>query len=116
MTLDEIREQIASKIAIDMIWDDKTNDTEPGNYGCDDLEVELSAEDVFVNIPKLTFSFKNARFSFSARIGGSREEDSYSFPYSTIANGEGEFVFKDKDTVEIAEIKVFADLNLFTED
>lgn len=116
MTLDEIREQLASKIATDMIWDDKTNDTEPGNYGCDDLEVELSPDDVYVNIPKQTFTFKNARYSFSARIGGSREEDSHLFPFSTIASGEGEFVFKDKGTVEVAEIEVFADLDLFAED
>lgn len=116
MSIDEIREQLAYKISTDMIWDEKTNDTNPGNYGCDDVETELSAEDIYVDIPNLKFTFKNAQYSFSARVGGSRDEDSLMFPFSTIATGEGTFEFKDKNTVEIEEIEVYADLDLFNED
>ena len=116
MSIDEIREQLAYKISTDMIWDEKTNDTNPGNYGCDDVEAEVSAENIFVDIPNGTFTFKNALYSFSARIGGSRVEDSQMFPFSTDAKGEGKFIFKDKDTVEIDEIEVYADLDLFEEE
>ena len=116
MHIDEIREQLANNIAMDMVWDEKTNDTNPGNYGCNDVEAQLSAEDIFVDIPNKTFSFENAQYSFSARIGGSRDEDSHMFPFNTIAKGEGTFVFKDKSTVEIDEIQVYADLDLFKEE
>lgn len=116
MNIDEIREQLAFKISTDMIWNEKTSDTNPGNYVCDDVEAELSAEDVYVDIPNLTFTFKNAKYSFSARIGGSRDEDSHMFPFCTVANGEGKFEFKDKDTVEVSEIEVYADLDLFAEE
>jgi hypothetical protein len=113
MSIDEIREQLAYKISTDMIWDEKTNDTTPGNYGCDNVTAVLSSDDIYVDIPNLTFTFKNANYSFSARVGGSRDEDSHMYPFSTIAKGEGKFEFKDKGTVEIAEIDVYADLDLF---
>lgn len=116
MNIDEIREQLANKISTHMIWDEKTNDTNPGNYGCDDVEAELSAEDIFVDIPNGTFKFKKALYSFRARIGGSRDEDSLMFPFSTSATGEGTFVFADKNNVEVDDIDVFADLDLFKED
>jgi len=115
MNIDEIREQLACEISTNFIWDEKTNDTNPGNYGCDDVETELSAEDIYVDIPNLNFTFKNAQYSFKARIGGSRNEDSVMVPFSTTANGKGKFDFKDKDNVEITEIEVYADLELFPE-
>jgi hypothetical protein len=116
MNIEEIREQLAYKISTNEIWDEKTNETEPGNYGCDDVEAEVLSSNIFVDIPNGTFTFKNAVYSFSARIGSSNDEDSVMFPFSTLATGNGTFVFTDKKNVDIAEISVIADLDLFAED
>jgi hypothetical protein len=58
MSIDEIREQLAYKISTDMNWDRKTNDTNPGNYGYVDVEVALSEENIFIDIPNRTFTLK----------------------------------------------------------
>ena len=60
MKIDEIREAIA--IAMDMnchdLWCGVLDDTTPGHYGVDSIEFQIDFTDIWVDIPKKTFSFK----------------------------------------------------------
>lgn len=116
MGIDEIREQLAIKISYQDIWEELLNDTNPGNHGCENVEVQLLGTDIFVDIAKKKFTFKNASFSFTARIGGTRDEDSHLFDFNKAADGDGTFDFVDKSTVEVTDIEVDVDLELFDED
>lgn len=116
MELQRIREQLSDQISQNEIWDEKLTDTNPGNYGWEGTDLQISADDIFANIPNKTFTFKNADLSFTARIGGSSDNDSMMMDFSKIASGSGTFEFTDKDNIVISEIEADVDLDLFSED
>jgi hypothetical protein len=116
MTIDQIREKLANKIELSSQWIDELNDTNPGHYGVEDWDVSLNHENIWVDIPKNTFTFKDANFAFDLRIGGSRDEDSSIMKFSKIATGKGNFSFSSKrNDVEIDEMELNFDLDLFSD-
>ncbi|MDW3191266.1 MAG: hypothetical protein R8G66_02845 [Cytophagales bacterium] len=110
MTLETIREKVAEQLQYHSSWLDKLNETEPGNYGVNDSEVELSSDDVFVNIPQRTFEFKNAQFNFDVELVSSK--DGYSHKSSKVANGRGTFVFIEQNGIKIEDVEIDVDLDL----
>lgn len=117
MDIDEIREQIAIEISSNSQsdWGEALTDTNPGHYGANYWEVELKSEDVWVDIPKKTFTYKNALFSFDVRLGGSSEESGADMSFSKIAKGEGEFSFVEGG-IKIEDLEIKVDLDLFGDD
>lgn len=113
MTLETIREKVTEKVTCNEAWLDKLDDTSPGHYGVNDHEIELHTDDVFVNIPQRSFEFKNANFHFNLNLMSSR--DGQTHKGMKVANGHGTFLFseKDKNQIEIEELKIEVDLDLF---
>tara|TARA_R110001606_G_scaffold353410_1_gene503949 strand:+ start:275 stop:622 length:348 start_codon:yes stop_codon:yes gene_type:complete len=114
MTIDEIRDKLAENISQNHeTWGDLLSDTNPGNYGSSYWEIELKPTDIFVDIPNRTYTFKNAQFSFTVRIGESGK-DGVDMDFSKQAKGKGEFDFSnDGKDVVIKEMEIDVDLDLF---
>lgn len=115
MTIDEIREQIASALAEDAQeqWYSILDDTSPGHYGLEDFEVEIESRNVWVDIPSKTFSFKNIRISFTARLGASSEEHGLDTPFNKVVSGEGKFDFTNAATVKVETFHLSEPIDLF---
>ncbi len=113
MTLDTIREKVAEQLHYHEEWLNKLDDTEPGHYGVKDHEVEVSADDIFVNIPQRSFEFKNAQFSFTLNL----MDTSDGIPHKglEVANGSGTFSFsgENNDEIQIEDLELEVDLDLF---
>jgi hypothetical protein len=118
MTIDEIREQIATSLNIhcDEKWFSILDDTTPGHYGVEDLKFELAIDDIWVDIPKKTFFFKDGTLSFSARLGSSREEDGVDMDFSKVVSGFGKFDFEGCRDVKVLEFKINEKIDLFEEE
>lgn len=111
MLLDEIREKIAELLSQHSEWVNKLNDTEPGNYGIEDYDVSVTKDDIYVDIPSRTFTFKNVEFSFTAVLGGSN--DGFNVDAQKTATGTGTFEFVDgSDNILLEEIEIQVDLDL----
>ena len=76
MEIDKLREKIAEKLnwgdAL-IKWIDILQDTNPANYGVEDIDVYVDYKDIWVDIPDKNFTFKNASVSFSARLVSSND-------------------------------------------
>ena len=117
MTIDQIRDTIAEKLPADELWGNLLTDTNPGNYGADAWEIDLNPENIWVDIPKKTFTFKEAIFSFNVKLGSSNDEDGFESSFTKIASGEGKFEFSNGNkSVDIYDIDVKVDLDLFAEE
>lgn len=117
MQISEIQEKLSEAISMsNETWGELLTDTEPGNYGANYWEVQLKAQDVWVDIPKRKYSFKNALFSFDVRLGGSSDESGSDMSFSKVAKGDGEFDFGDNEKIIINELNIKVDLDLFAED
>jgi hypothetical protein len=117
MTIDSIREKLAIKIASSQEWIDKLNDTNPGHYGVEDWDVIVMSDNIWVDIPNKTFTFKQVQFDFQVMIGSSNSEDGLAMSFSRIAKGEGVFRFSaNGNDVELEEMDVDFDLDLFGDD
>lgn len=110
MTLETIREKVAEQLQYHSAWEDKLSDTEPGHCGINDSEVELSSDDVFVNIPQRSFEFKNAQFHFNVELLDSK--DGVSHKNFKVADGNGTFRFIDDNKIKIEDIEIDVDLDL----
>jgi predicted nucleic acid-binding protein len=116
MNIDIIRERLADIIANSEQWIDALNDTSPGHYGVDDWEVYISKENIWVDIQKKTYSFKNVKFNFSLQLGSSRDDDAFHQKFSKSATGQGEFTFSStKNDISLQSIIIEFDLDLFSE-
>ncbi len=114
MQLQEIREQIIHQLQYDIdVWNDVLSDTNPGNYGINDWEVEINESKLYVDIPNKEFNFKDSSFSASLVMGASKGDTSFDMPYNKNISGKGTFEFKDNGTVEISEVKIDIDSNVF---
>jgi hypothetical protein len=61
MKIEEAQEQIVEMLQSDLVWEEKLNsDCEPGIYGVQDCEVSICPTNVWVDFPKMEFSFKDA--------------------------------------------------------
>lgn len=116
MHIDKIREKLAEEISNDMeIWNDVLNDTSPGNYGCDHWEVEIDFNDIFVDIPKRSFSVKSGSFSADLVMGSSKGDSSFNTSYSKPFSAVGKFDF-DGDSIKITDIDIDISSDIFGDD
>lgn len=117
MLLEEIQEQLAEIISYDERWVNKLDDSTPGHYGVEDWDIQISDDDIWVDIPNRKFSFKNAQFSFKLRLGGSSDDDSIKDSFSKPANGHGTFEFtKDGKGIELHDLEIDFELDLYAEE
>jgi len=114
MDIDIIREKVANKISENHEeWSDVLNDANPGHYGASYWEVEVNPNDIWVDIPNRTYTFKNAQFSFTVRLGESGK-DGMDMDFSKVASGKGKFDFSnDGNDIELKELEIDVDLDLF---
>lgn len=114
MKIDQIREALANSISSSEEWINQLDESNPGHYGVEDWDVNLSLEDIWVNIPQKTFTFKNAFFNFELLLGSSNYADGFKMGFSRVAIGNGRFDFStENDGVKIEEIIIEFDLDLF---
>jgi len=117
MHIDVIREKIADGICSSyMSWAEKLNDTMPGHYGADGIEVELDMENIYVDIQNRSFTFTNAQFDFDLRLGATND-GGFDESFSKTAAGSGTFEFSDSNKeIEIKNLNIDVDLDLYAED
>jgi hypothetical protein len=87
--------------------------TSPSNYGVEDIKTDAGADDIWVDIPKRTFTIKNVELMFSARLGGSNERNGYDAYFSKIISGDGQFDFNVGNDIEIIALSINEDLDLY---
>ena len=112
MTLETIREKVAEKVKFSDKWLYRLDDSSPAPYGVNDHEVELSSDDVFVNIPERSFEFSNANLHYNLNLSSTND----GFPHKgmRVASGNGTFRFSeaDKDQIELEDLEIDVDLDL----
>jgi hypothetical protein len=114
MEIDVIREKLSEKLDDLFLWNDILQETDPGNYGTEDVEVIIYPQDIWVDIQSRTFTFKNGNLSFCARLVSSNDEDGYNedFAFTVSGSGEFEFIEKSKD-IQINKIEINEKLDLY---
>jgi len=78
----------------------------------------VDRNDICVDVPNRTFTFKNLELSFSARLGGSNLKNGYDQTFHFKLSGSGSFKFKNgSQSIQVEEIDVDEgeDLNLYGE-
>ncbi|MCT4142359.1 hypothetical protein [Elizabethkingia anophelis] len=114
MHIDQIRNIIADKIRDNAdIWNNVISNTNPGNYGCDEWEVEIDLNDIFVNIPKEIFTINNGYFRADLVLGSSNGDSSFSQDYSKSFTGNGKFEFNGGHDINIKEIDIDIDPDIY---
>lgn len=116
MKIDEVRESIANRLGsydVFDLWAEVLDNSTPGHYGINDLEVSLSYQDIFVDIPANSFTFKDARMSVSLRLGGSSDKNGYDESFNITISGGGEFSFGDDKKIYIDSIYVNEPIELY---
>lgn len=117
MEIKLIREKLTDIICSDELHDNWVNilqHTNPGNYGVEDIEINMNLTNIWVNIPERNLTFKNAEISFSARLGGSSEKNGYDANFIKKISGQGQFEFiQDGNELKITEIKINESLDLY---
>lgn len=113
MHIETIQESLAIQINSNPQWADKLNDCNPGHYGVEDFDVDVSEKDIWVNIPEKTFSFNNTPFSFKLKLGSSNDEDGFKSTFSKVATGSGTFKFETGRNITIESLEIVVDLDLF---
>ncbi len=116
MHIDRIRELIADGLAsaeAGIYWIDELQDTDPGHYGLEDLYVDASKDNIFVDVPNRTFRFTDVSVSFSARLGSSSYEDGIDDNITVTPSGEGIFDFSGNDGVVINSIHISGRVYLY---
>lgn len=120
MDIDKMREIIAYKLGYTYNlerWDDILQDTDPGHYGTEDVHIEVSPGDIWVNVPTKSFSFKNANLSFSARLGGSSDKNGFDENFTLIVSGNGNFDFtNNSQDIEVEDFSINEPLHLYGEE
>jgi len=115
MHADIIKEKLAELISSNEEWLDILNNTSPGHYGVENWDVTIYPNDVWLNIPERTFTFRQVEFSFELVLGGSN--DGFNQDFSKLVNGNGTFRFTaDNSDIEIEEMDLEMDLDLVSED
>lgn len=118
MTIDEIREQIATAMnkRCDEIWFRVLDNTTPGHYGVEDIGFLIDMKDVWVDVPAKMFTFRKGTLSFSARLGSSREEDGMDGTFKKLVSGSGKFEFVQGDAITVRDFQINETLDLFADD
>lgn len=117
MEISLIREKLADKLCSTEVYDnwiDILQETNPGNYGVEDIEINVDVNDIWVVIPERTFTFKNTELSFCARLGGSSDESGYDANFKKVVSGNGKFDFYNKSQdIKIMEFTINENLDLY---
>lgn len=110
MHLDEIRDGICESICSiegHKLWDEILQETCPANYGFEVESVLVELNDIWVDVPKRTFNFKNLKLSFSARLVGSNLEDGYDQCFHFKLSGSGSFDFMNRSqSIQVEQIYI----------
>lgn len=113
MNIDLIRGKIAEKLNNSFdFWSHCLTDTNPGNYGADEWEVNATMENIFVDIPNRTFTFKEVEFSFDVRLNSSGE-DGFDENFDFLVDGEGKFDFPESGKIILKELVLLTPLDLY---
>jgi len=117
MEINLIREKLTDIIYSNELFDKWVNilqHTNPGNYGVEDIQVNIDSKNIWVNIQERTFTFKNAEISFSARLGESNEKNGYDANFRKKISGQGQFEFvRNSEDLRITEIEINESLDLY---
>ena len=114
MDLQTIRDQLIHDLMFDLSnWSEVTNNTNPGNYGVEDWDVSIPEDGFYVDIPNRAFSFEEVGFSAKLILGASKGDSSFLADYNEIARGKGRFDFIGNDKVQITDIEVEIDLEIY---
>lgn len=117
MEIDVIRKKLVEKFNSSDTYDkwiDILQDTNPANYGIENVEISINYYDIWVAVQEKTFSFKNADLIFSARLGGSSEKNGYDANFRIVITGNGQFEFTDKSQdIEIIDFNINEHLELY---
>lgn len=117
MEINVIREKLVDKLTTSDIndkWIDILQNTNPGNYGVENIEISVDFNDIWVDVPEKTFSFKNAELIFSARLGGSSDKNGYDANFKIEISGSGQFEFTNKSKdVNIVYFSINEHLDLY---
>ena len=117
MEINLIRERISDNIYSSEthdIWVNILQETSPANYGVENIHIDLRIKDIWVELPKRTFTYKNAELSFSARLGGSSLKNGYDANFRKTVSGRGRFEFvRNTDEIKITETEIKESLDLY---
>lgn len=119
MDINQMRERISESfcsIEGHELWNDILQDTSPNNYGFEVDYVDVAMNDIWVDIPNRTFTFKDLTLQFTAQMGASNPEHGYSEDFEFTLSGEGHFEFKaGGQGLEINSICVNETLDLYAD-
>ncbi|RZJ81420.1 MAG: hypothetical protein EOO47_04290 [Flavobacterium sp.] len=113
MDISTIREQIQIEIATSIEWDNLLSETNPGHYGVEYWEVEVHGNGLWVDIKNRTFSFKDASLSATFVLGASKGDMSFNQDFNTTVSGKGTFEFAGSDKIQIDELSVEGDMDIY---
>lgn len=114
MQIQEIREQIINQLQSDVdIWNNILSETNPGNYGVNDWEVEINESKLYVDIPNKEFSFRENSFSANLVMGASKGDSSFDMSFNKMFKGTGTFDFENSNSVKISNVEIEIDKNVF---
>ncbi len=119
MEINVIREKLVDKLMSSETYDrwiDILQETNPANYGVEDIEISVDDKDIWIDIPGKTFTFKSAELIFSARLGGSSDESGYDANCRIAISGNGQFEFTNKSQdIKIIDFSINEHLELYPE-
>ena len=117
MSIDSIREQIAdllNSVSEYDSWVEILEQATPAPYGVNDISVNVDYRDIWVDVPRKTFDFKNLEISFNLRLGGSNDRNGYDADFNKIVSGSGEFDFSEGNSqVFIKDFEINENIDLY---
>lgn len=97
-----IAEQIATQVGeTAYTWSEVLGNTNPGNYGNLEWDVEIDPKDIWVDIQELTFMISKGKFMTTVILGASN--DGVNAPYNKYFRGSGKFVFISGNQIQIKD-------------
>ena len=115
MNINEIKEAIAESLYSGEcydLWGSVLDETSPGYYGMSELEVDISSDDIDVDIQNNQFSFTDTILSVSLRLGASNDADGFDMHTSFQVSGDGEF-YLSNGKVHVSELSVNEHLDIY---
>lgn len=112
MDIDKMREIIADKLYAYPWESDVEIETSPANYGMEEIYPQLGKKDIWIDVPKRTFTFKG-ELSFSVRLVASGR-GGYDESFMKPITGSGQFEFvKSSTDLEINKVSIDKELELY---
>jgi hypothetical protein len=112
MEINRMREIIEGKLCV-YPWEmDVEIETNPANYGLENISIHVETKDIRVKVPERTFSFEG-ELSFSARLMASGS-GGYDEGFTKAFSGTGQFEFvKNSPDLEISDITMNETFELY---